>query len=475
MTANNSLIDFGKRSSLLIASQCIKLLVQLLILFLYSRLLSVNEYGRYQLVWLISNVISVVGLFGLPSLLLSYPLANIQTYIGQKRRQLIVYGTLLQLIPLLYLLFSIQTWPTVEVVLLVMMTWIQYASILAETLAIKQQEESKLLGVNLLHQFLFLGIHLLVYVNNYQLVYLLWGLILSLLIKIACLWDPFLTLFKKSSSTAIDEVIETDSIGSQWLFLGANDLMLVLFKWIDKWLILLLLSVSQFALYFNGAYEIPVFTLMVSAVGNIMLVDMAKHKNSSKTIQTFHRSAYLLSAFVFPAFGYLIFFHEELFTFLFSQKYEAALPIFFISLMVLPVRITNFTAALQVRQKTHIILMGSVIDILVALGLTVWLYPLMGLPGMALAFVLSTWIQAFYYSWQTASLLQTPIWALLPFFYLGIWLAINIIAMALCKYIIPANEMLINMGIAAMVAGVLAISMWFQYRKKNREEVAPPY
>jgi O-antigen/teichoic acid export membrane protein len=474
MIANNSLIDFRKRSSLLIASQCIKLLVQLFILYLYARLLSVNDYGRYQLIWLISNVISVVGLFGLPAVLLSYPLANIQAYIVQKRRQLIVYGILLQLIPLAYLLFSIQNWPPIEIVLLLLMTWVQYASILAETLAIKQQQESKLLGVNLLHQFLFLGVHLLVYVNNYQLAYLLLGLTLSLLIKIAWLWDPLLSLFKKSTSTAIDEIIETHSIGTQWLFLGANDLMLVLFKWIDKWLILLLLSVSQFALYFNGAYEIPVFALMVSAVGNIMLVDMAQHKNSSQTIQTFHRSAYLLSAFVFPAFGYLLFFNVELFTFLFSQKYEAALPIFFISLMVLPVRITNFTAALQVRQKTHIILMGSLIDILIALGLTVWLYPLMGLPGMALAFVLSTWIQAFYYSWQTASLLQTSIWSLLPFTHLGIWLAINIGAIAMCKYIIPTNEVLINMGIAAMVAGVLAISMWFQYQKINREKSATP-
>ena len=63
---SNKIAHFGKRSSLLIASHFLKLLVQLLILYWYARLLSLEEYGRYQLVWLVSNLSSVIGLFGLP-------------------------------------------------------------------------------------------------------------------------------------------------------------------------------------------------------------------------------------------------------------------------------------------------------------------------------------------------------------------------------------------------------------------------
>lgn len=468
MIAKNSLVDFGKRSSLLIASQFLKLLVQLLILYWYARLLSLNEYGRYQLVWLISNLLSVIGLFGLPSVLLSYSLGSIQGFIRSKRHLFLSITLLLQIVPIVYLWITKKNLDNTELLLLMAMILVQHLTIIAETIAMKQQLEKKLFTVNITYQILFLTAHFLIFYSSYTLSYLLLGLIGCLLIKLLLLWKPLMSIFKTQSPHTFDK-----NIGAQWLYLGLNDLMGLLFKWIDKWFILLLLTVAQFAVYFNGSYEIPIFALMVNAVGNVMLIDMARNKTARSTVNTFHRSALLLSAFVYPAFAYLLFFYTDLFTLLFSNKYEAALPIFFVSLFILPLRITNYTAALQVHQQTDKILKGSILDIVLALLLALFLYPWKGLPGLAAAFVLSTWIQGFYYGWHTAKLLKVPMFSLLPFPSLLQWMLICVASMGIGKYVVPGNYYVIELMIGAIISGVLALLMLLAYRKKTQEETTP--
>lgn len=467
MTATNRLVDFGKRSSLLIASHFLKLLVQLLILYWYARLLSVEEYGRYQLVWLFSNLLSVIGLFGLPAVLLSYSLSSIQQWIQTNQRLFFTTALLLQFIPITGLILTREHLSVTEMWLLVALILIQHGSILAETIAVKQQLEKRLLLVNIFYQILFLFAHLIVFYTGYSLKYLLLALIGSLLIKIAGLWNPFFSFFKKSPADFNDP-----KIGVQWLYLGLNDVLGVLFKWVDKWFILYLVSVTQFALYFNGSYEIPVYALMLSAVGSVMLVEMSRNKSKAYTILTFHRSAMLLSSFVFPSFAYLLFYHAELFTLLFSEKYKAAIPIFFVTLWVLPLRITHFTAALQVHQRTGIILKGSFYDLTVAFILIAILYPLAGLPGLALAFVLSTWLQALYYSWHTALLLQTSLKKILPFTFLLTWWLIAVAATGISKYVLLNSNLEVKIIIGALLCGVLVLLMLMQYRKKSSEKEA---
>lgn len=457
---SNKIGHFGKRSSLLIASHFLKLLVQLLILYWYARWLSLEEYGRYQLVWLVSNLISVIGLFGLPLMLLSYPISSIKKWIQTHRLLFASSVLLLHSIPILYLLFNTSPLQTGEFWLIVGMVLLQHVSIIAETIAIRAQQEKKLLIVNIVYQLLFVAAHFLVFYTAYQLQALIIGLIIALLVKIGTLWVPFNQVFEQKTAEENDP-----KIGSQWLFLGLNDILGVLFKWVDKWFILLLISVAQFAVYFNGSYGIPVYALMLSAVGSIMLVDMSRNKSKQNILRTLHHSALLLSAVVFPSFAYLLFYHGELFTWLFSEKYEAAIPIFFVTLFVLPLRITHFTAALQVQQQTAIILKGSLYDLIAAIVLMAILYPLAGLPGLALAFVLSTWMQGFYYAWHTAKLIKSNMKHLLPFQLLSYWLMGSIVLLGIHKYLWWGKTVWLNVTSGAVVCGILMILMLLQYRK----------
>ncbi len=376
------------------AGNLVKLFLQLGILFLYSRQLSIVTYGTYQSVWLYVNILSIAGLFGLPAMLLSSTTSAIVSWIRDHRKLFILLVLGLHLLPFTYLLFFSHFSITTGY-LLIGITLVQNVSIIAEVFAIKYQKETRVLVSNLVFSIGYFLCHLLM-LEDYSLDTLLAWLFIPYIIKTAILYtgnkQPVLSF-------------ATPQLGTQWLYLGLFDVVSVIFKWIDKWIILFFVSVSQFAIYYNGSYEIPVFALMLSAVGNIVLVELAgKARDLSHVKTIFIRSTLFLACIVFPSFAFLLFYHHSFFILIFSTKYLASIPVFIAGLFVLPVRIANYTAVLQSYHKSHIILKGAILDLLVAVLLLSFMYPIFGLPGLALAFVLSTYIQAYYYLWETAKL-----------------------------------------------------------------------
>ncbi|RYG42160.1 MAG: hypothetical protein EOO01_23630, partial [Chitinophagaceae bacterium] len=99
-------------------------------------------------------------------------------------------------------------------------------------------------------------------------------------------------------------------------------------------------------------------------------------------------------------------------------KYVEAVPVFFVALFVIPVRICHFTSALQALHRNDIVVKGAFLDLALAIILLIILYPFFGLPGLALAFVISTWTQAGYYLHHTARLLNEPLSSFIPYRYL---------------------------------------------------------
>lgn len=104
--AHSNEMRFTKRSFLLIASGITKLLVQLLVLFLYSARLPVEEYGRYQSIWLYVNFCSVIGLFGLQAMLLSHSAHSILNWVLLHKKKVLVAVFFFNMVPLIYILVA---------------------------------------------------------------------------------------------------------------------------------------------------------------------------------------------------------------------------------------------------------------------------------------------------------------------------------------------------------------------------------
>ncbi len=469
VTQNNltdlSLTKFAKRSFLLVGSSVMRLAVQLIIIFLFSRKLSLTEYGLYQSVWLYINVVSIIALFGLPSLILSSSLSSIKEWIKQNKKLFTILFLLLNFTPLLYILFAVTEYNFTTKLLVIILSIVQNISILTETIAIKKKKEKVVFTCNFIFSLGYLLCHLIILYTNYSLSLILAGIIVMFALKTLFLW------FFGNPLTLVNSFRDDKSIGKQWFYLGIYDVLSVIFKWLDKWVILFYISVAQFAIYFNGSYEIPVFSLMLSAVGNIMLVDLSEQNsdNAPKVKMLFKNSSLLLAAIVFPSFCFLFFYSSDFFTLIFSTKYIEAIPIFIISIFVLPLRITNFTAVLQTYSRSDLIVKGAVLDLLIAISLMLILYPLLQLKGVALAFVLSTYVQAGYYLWQTGKLINKKISYFFPFKKLFFILLISATFTSVCYYLFNFLSSPLTIILGIVVCTILIFTFFFYNYKQNKK------
>ncbi len=399
---------FLHRISFLAIGSIIKFIVQFAIIVIYSNYLSLTQYGEYQFLWLFLNFFSILGLFGFTSMLLGTPVLHLAVWIKKNKKYIITGVVAINALAVSFLFIYSNYLSTEARILLVVLLILQNISTIAETILIKNEQEKRVFISNMAYVILYAAIHLYAIFSNYELSLIIYGVCTAIAVKTGIL----LYKFRLQNKTLARKV----HIGREWLLLGINDMLGIMVKWIDKWLILFFLSAAEFAIYFNATYEIPIFLLLLSAVGNITLVEMSKEtlQNLERVQSLFHNSAIILACIAFPSFWFLMLYAEEFILLIFGSKYADAITIFQVSILVIPVRIIYSTSILQVFNRTSIIVKGAVYDFIIAVIFMIIFYPLWGMEGLALAFVISTYLQVGYYLFHTGKLISKPMNFLLP-------------------------------------------------------------
>ncbi|MDQ2862933.1 MAG: polysaccharide biosynthesis C-terminal domain-containing protein, partial [Bacteroidota bacterium] len=274
-----------------------------------------------------------------------------------------------------------------------------------------------------------------------------------------------------------EPVAEEKHFMKHWAYLGLNEVLGVISKWIDKIFLLYLLTASDFAVFFNGAFEIPLFGLLISVAASFMLIEFSGNLLAKdKILDIFKESFNMLSGIVFPLFFFLFFFREEIFSFAFKNKYGASVPIFAISILILPLRINNYSVILQCFSQGKKIMAGSLIDIIIALALMVILYPLMGSRGIVLSIVISTYCQVIYYLWHSAKILRVKVYNLLPVKNLVAKFLILLILYFIISFSINHFSIVLKLGIGTLITLLAVIAGTWSYLttffKKNYGKVS---
>lgn len=447
---------------MLMTSGIIKMLAQLLVILIYARILSVEDYGYYQSIWLYSGILGVISLFGLPLMILSVGFGNLKEYAKKHKQKVTLVASVLFVIPVAILFLLEPGLHLLSKLLIVLFTISQNIAAIRECIVLKAEGHQRVLLANIIFTALFLVVHILL-AEDFNLNYLLLGLTFCFIIKTSFLSKPVI------DETQFTEWKPGISLGKQWLYLGLFDVVNVIYKWLDKWVILYFITVSQFAMYYNGSYEIPVFGLMVSAAGNILLIEWSKEKvTATRVRELMHQSASFLSILVLPAFAFLVVNYENVFLLIFGEKYRPATEIFFVALFILPLRAVNFTAPLQSLHKNNIILSGAILDIIIAIILMIILYPIYGMIGIILSIVIATWTQAIYYVIMISKFGQISLNKLLPYGRMTLITAVSFgLTLAtwwLTKDFSTLVQLTAGAGCAAIIIGVL---FWKQVKKTS--------
>ncbi|MCD6010903.1 MAG: hypothetical protein K0Q79_765 [Flavipsychrobacter sp.] len=392
-------------------------LASLLVMIWYSRHLPPATYGDYQHFWIHLLIFYPIACIGLHVLIVTY---SKDTIAGLSKKIKVSYYALYVLwIGALSAVFAKLQCNAIDISCAVPFLFLFCYSLtfIFESFLIVFKNYTVLVLVNILYSAAFCLIHWLVLQQDFDLLtlftYLLGITALRLVIYLLIsLWH--IGQHQQES----DEDFAIGKVRSLWRHLGLYDILQVLSSYIDKFMISILLTSELSAIYYNGSQNIPFIPLLLSAAGTAVLIQLASNKKDNETgetIKLMHQSGKILSCIVFPLFFFLLFYRTELIVTVFTEKYIPATPVFLAAIFVIPVRAYSFTTILQRQHKGNIINIGAVSELLLACALMYPLYKWLGLPGVALSFVISTYLQAAFYLYHSGRLLNVSPLQLIPY------------------------------------------------------------
>lgn len=390
------------------------LLANLLVIIFFSRLLDASVYGVYLNFWIQLSVLNPIACLGIHVLILTYAPGQIVALTRKvKPVYYIVFLGWLLLISSVFAFFRYQA-TGISWWIPLFFLFVYSLSLLLEYVLIAFKKYSVLIFLSTSYAVCYGLLHWSFLQGSISLDTLFLSLAVLISIKL-CLYGA-IVIRSISREEASEVLITFSSIRSLWMHLGLYDVAQMVFRWLDKFIISILLTAHLSAVYFNGSIDIPFLSVILGAVGSAALIQLAgkKSEDNGHTIFISNYSSRLLSAVVFPVFFFFLFFSEELFVVLLSAKYLPSVPIFIVSIFTMPLYAYHLTAILQNKHKGSIINKGMLLDLVIALSLMYPFYLMFGLPGVALSIVVSSYVQAVFYIYHTGKVLNVPILRLLP-------------------------------------------------------------
>ncbi len=407
-----------KNNSSLISPHYIPMMVgrmmPLLALFattiLYAHQLPSASYGIFQSIWMYVNIVSVILGFGVTTIIFSSQVNTFLSLVKYKLKIITIFYTGLWIVALIIFAIAAHQYSLSLKLWVIIFIILQATNTITESWLIRNGGEVRYFLVNTSYGIAFFAWHFIVLRSGFDIEWLIKGIVCFAIVKFLLLIQ-----FSKRASVEVQVPEQNPLIFSHWAFNGINDIINILTKWIDKLILVYLLTPTEFAIFFNGSIEIPLLSIFISFSGSLMMVQMAKGKEKNESVvPVFRENFLLLSAIIFPIFFFLLFFRYPVFHFIFGAQYVESVPVFLITILILPLRTNTYGGILQVLGQGKIITSGSVIDLVLCILLVLVLYPLFGMRGAAIAIVISTAVQAIYYLLHTRQVLQTTFTALVP-------------------------------------------------------------
>ena len=243
---------------------------------------------------------------------------------------------------------------------------------------------------------------------------------------------------------------------------GSINLML------DKLFISCWAAPAEFAVYSNGATELPVIGIISSSVAAVLapeFVRLFQGGRLQEMLALWRSSLRITAIVVLPLTAGMLLFAADAVTLLYSEKYLESVPIFRIYLLVLPLRITVHGSLLVAAGRSRTVFSAAVIGVVLAAGLLCALVPVFGMPGAASAMVLSVYGVAGVLLFRTARLVGTSLRETVPWRDLSLTLAASAAGAALAAIVTRQLDpgwvrLVVGLGITGFVCCSIHAAAW---------------
>lgn len=221
----------------------------------------------------------------------------------------------------------------------------------------------------------------------------IWGTVLASLVMLI----PSLQLMFKATSGSIAS-FSISGMLQQLKFsapLGLASMLGTLALSLDSIIVSSMCPPEQFAIYANGAFEIPLIGIITGSMTSVLLPDLAKHFKQgerAEALALWKRCATKSALVIFPSMIFLFCMAPEVISLLFSDRYaESALPFRFY-LFLLPIRIVTFGAMIMAAGESKWVLVRSVGDLAVNAVICVVMVYFFGYIGAIIATIVTIYL-----------------------------------------------------------------------------------
>lgn len=184
----------------------------------------------------------------------------------------------------------------------------------------------------------------------------------------------------------------------------------------DKFVITHYLGREAFAIYAVGAFQVPLMNIVRASISNVtfpMLVKYEKEGNHAAMLDLWQRSLYKIIILIFPVFVFLEISARPFITILFTEKYEAATPVFMLYLLLF-LRSSFESTVLQAYKRTRFILITSLVGFAINLAMGIGLFKVMGRLGVPLSIVITMNLINLVSLWYSGKLMHASLFQVLP-------------------------------------------------------------
>lgn len=246
---------------------------------------------------------------------------------------------------------------------------------------------------------------------------------------------------------------------------------------LDKVLVSSLCPPTDFAVYVNGAIEVPLISVITGSVMAILIPEFAimhQHGQNEQILPLWHRAMAKCAMLLFPIMAFLFVMAPQVIKVLFSAKYAASAVPFRIYLLLLPIRITQFGAILMASGKGSWILIRTIIELVLNGILSIILIRQIGYLGAAVATVIIVYTWAIPFNLVAIlKLCKSSLAKLLPYRALMKIAVVTLVAGILCaisnrwlplstsdvtRLAVVSPVFLISLSTLMLVSGLLKIS-----------------
>jgi len=200
--------------------------------------------------------------------------------------------------------------------------------------------------------------------------------------------------------------------------LGLSGLFGIASLYLDKLVVGKLCPPEQFAVYINGAMQLPFISMITGSVTAILIPEFAgmyQRKEYSEILSLWNRAMVKCSLIIFPIMIFLFIMAPSLMRILYSAAYEDSAIPFRIFLLLLPVKITSWGAIFMAAGKNKLFLYRSIMELFLNVGVSIIMIKKFGSIGAAFATVLVVYLWTVTYNIHFVSkILKTHLRMVIP-------------------------------------------------------------